>query len=232
LWRVNAGDIPPPEPIDFSTLDSKIVYNDLFSYQPTGSYVPSPAVDAIPNDSLDSQPTGSSASLSMKPSELDPNAIHNDSLDSQPIGSSASLSIPPAVPKSESSPSTSIGPIEHLFSRVDDSIKQVQLSDNHSDLGSVQTSLFLTNEAGLTTGAKENGTRFEGPLNQKSERLEARRVGASDDLVAQAGKQAGPLTNQARVVAGMDNEDADADLEAYFISDPPSRDLGSSDVNN
>jgi hypothetical protein len=92
--------------------------------------------------------------------------------------------------------------------------------------------LALTTHAAFGTEANENGAHGKASLSQDVDSQKANRIGAPDHVVAQAEKQNGPVTSQTRVVVGLDAGDADADLEAFFISDQSMRERDSNEVNS
>jgi ELWxxDGT repeat protein len=128
---------------------------------------------------------------------------------------------------SSASPSTPT-----LAADLDSSATDENIADSHSTLGSVQTSMALTIEATLATEANENGTHGKASLNQEADSQKADRIGAPERVVAQAEKQSGPITSQARVVVGIDDGDAEADLGVFFISDQSTRERDSNEVNS
>jgi ELWxxDGT repeat protein len=195
IWSVEKGDTTPADPIDLSTLDPKPV-EDSDSPRVYPAIVSSPPSGVLKAPHLQS---GSSTT------ELSP--VKRIAQTNPPLAAQV----------------TPIKKIAAPVDRVSDLVASPPASQ-FSD-ASVQTSLVLTNETGSTNEAKGNGTRAEAPSDQKSEKLEARRIG--DEVVAPVGKQGGPITNQAPVVVGIDGGDADADLEALFISDQSDRERGS-----
>jgi ELWxxDGT repeat protein len=96
--------------------------------------------------------------------------------------------------------------------------------------GTLGTDLWKSD--GTDGGTMLFDTHGKASLNQEVDSQKADRIGAQESIVAQAGKQNGPITSQARVVVCIDAGDAEADLEAFFISDQSARERDSNEVSS
>jgi ELWxxDGT repeat protein len=93
----------------------------------------------------------------------------------------------------------------------------IDISDNRSDLTSVQTSLILTNKPSLSGEAKVNGEPAQANLDQKAESRGTSRVDAQSEKIIN------PLTIQTGGGLVYDDEPTSADLDAFFTLETPGR---------